>query len=60
LQARQEAIVRAALKVGSVALLVLGGAHDLSGSVRRLAGGDCEYLRVSTQRYAEFAEGGGG
>jgi hypothetical protein len=52
-------MVRAALKAGPVAVLVLGGAHDLSGAVRRLAGGDCEYLRVTTARYAEFVEGGG-
>jgi hypothetical protein len=59
LQARQDAMVRAALEGGPVAVLVLGGAHDLSGAVRQLAPGDCEYLRVTTARYAEFAERGG-
>jgi hypothetical protein len=29
-----------------VALIVLGAAHDLSGSVRRVGGG-CEYIRVA-------------
>jgi hypothetical protein len=43
-----------------MAVLVLGGAHGPSGAVRRLAPGDCEYLRVTTARYAEFADGGGG
>jgi hypothetical protein len=52
------AVARTALQAGPVAVLVLGGAHDLSGAVRRLAPGDCEYLRVTPARYAEFAEGG--
>jgi hypothetical protein len=37
--------VQAALKDGTFALIILGGAHDLSESVRRHAGGLCEYLR---------------
>jgi hypothetical protein len=52
-------MVRAALQSGPVAVIVLGGDHDLSGAVRRLAPGDCEYLRVTPARYAELAEGGG-
>jgi hypothetical protein len=59
LQARPEAMVRAALKVRPVAVLILGGAHDLSGAVRRLAPSDCEYLRATPARYAAFAEGVG-
>lgn len=50
---REDANVRAALDAGPFALIVLGGAHDLSGSVRRLAG-DCEYVRVTTRAYREF------
>jgi hypothetical protein len=38
-----------------VALIILGAAHDLSGSVRR-GGGTCEYLRVTTRRVREFAD----
>lgn len=51
---REDAMVRAALDGGPFALVVLGGAHDLSDSVRRIAGGDCEYIRVTTKAYREF------
>jgi hypothetical protein len=37
-----------------VALIILGAAHELSGSVRRAGG--CEYVRVTTRRVREFAE----
>ena len=40
---------------GPFALIVLGGGHDLSESVRRLSGGSCEYLPVTTARYREVA-----
>ncbi len=56
LRARQEAIVRGLAAQGvPCAVIVLGGAHDLSGSVRRLAPG-CEYLRVTLKSYPR--EGG--
>jgi hypothetical protein len=51
---REDAQVKAALDDGPCSLVVLGGAHDLSGSVRRVAGGDCEYVRVTTRSYREF------
>ncbi len=54
-RARQDAQVRAALKSGPVAVIVLGGSHELSESVRA-ASGQCEYLRVTTRRYREVAE----
>jgi hypothetical protein len=54
LSARHDAQVRAALKDGAFALVILGGAHDLTESVRR-HGGPCEYLRMTTERYREFA-----
>jgi hypothetical protein len=54
LSARHDGQVRAALKDGTFALVLLGGAHDLTQSVRR-HGGSCEYLRVRTERYREFA-----
>jgi hypothetical protein len=47
--------VRAALKRGPCSVLLLGGGHDLSATVRRLGRGDTEYLRVITRRYAQFA-----
>jgi hypothetical protein len=40
-------------------MLVLGGGHGLSSAFRRLGGGDTEYLRVITRRYAQFAGEGG-
>jgi hypothetical protein len=48
--------VRAALANGFVSVLILGGTHDLSASVQRLAGGTAEYLRVTWERYREFGE----
>ena len=55
-RAREEAQVRAALKAGPVAIIVLGGAHDLGDSVRALGRGRCAYVRVTTTRYREVAE----
>jgi hypothetical protein len=48
--------VKAALKQGPVAVLILGAAHDLSGSVRRIAHGRCEYIRVTPSRVKELLE----
>lgn len=36
------------------ALIVLGGSHDLSGSVRRVGCGRCEYIQLTTRRFKEF------
>jgi hypothetical protein len=47
--------VKAALGSGPCALLVLGGGHDLSASVRRLDNGNVQYIRVTTKLYKEFA-----
>jgi len=55
LMARRDAQVKAVLARGPLALIVLGGAHDLSDSVRRLGGGHCEYIRVTTRRFLEFS-----
>lgn len=52
-EARHDAQVKHATSGGPVAVIVLGGAHDLSASVRRL-GVNCEYLRVTTRRYREI------
>jgi len=54
-EARHDFQVRSALKSGPCSLLVLGGGHDLGAAVRRLGGGDMEYLRVLTRRYTQFA-----
>ena len=53
--ARHDAQVKAVLAHGPFALIVLGGGHDLAESVRRLSGGSCEYLRITTRRYGEVA-----
>jgi hypothetical protein len=55
LKALHDGQVKAALKGGVFALVILGGAHDLSESVRSHAGGLCEYLRVTTRGYQVFA-----
>jgi hypothetical protein len=58
MRARHDAQVKLAMTQGPVALLLLGGAHDLSDSVRRLAPG-CEYVRVTTWLYRELTGGPG-
>lgn len=56
LSARRDAQVKAVLDEGAFRLIVLGGFHDLSASVRRLGLGKCEYLRITTRRFKEFSE----
>lgn len=56
-EARHDGQVRRALAAGPCAVLVLGGAHDLSASVRRLGGGSTEYIRVTPKRYAAATGG---
>jgi hypothetical protein len=56
IEARHDAQVRAVMKEGPVAVIVLGGSHDLTGSIQRIGGGKCEYLRVTTKRFKEIAE----
>jgi hypothetical protein len=51
--ARESAIVEAALQY-PIAVIVLGGAHDLSEHVRRLGRGQAEYIRVTPRRYVEI------
>jgi hypothetical protein len=46
-------MVRAALARGPCALIVLGGGHNLTQSVRRVAGPDCEYVRLAVASYPE-------
>lgn len=55
LEARHDAQLRELVVAGPVCVIVLGGAHDLSQSVRR-AGNGWEYLRVTTAAYREIGE----
>ena len=55
-EARHDAQVQLAMKEGPVAVIVLGGSHDLTGSIQRLGGGNCEYLRVTTKSYREIGK----
>lgn len=52
--ARRDAQVRNALKHGPFALVVLGGAHDVSANARRLTDGRCECIRVTTWKFKEL------
>jgi hypothetical protein len=54
-EARHDAQVKRALASGPCSVLVLGGGHNLSASVRRLSGGTTEYVRVTTRRYKQAA-----
>jgi hypothetical protein len=49
---REDAIVRNLLSAGPVAVVVLGGGHDLSDNVPE----DCEYVRVVTKQYRQAVE----
>lgn len=53
-RAREDAQVKAVLDKGPFGLIILGGAHDLSDSVRQHVG--CEYIQVTTKRFKEFAD----
>src|SRR5262249_16458738 len=57
LAARQDGIVKLATAKEPFALIVLGGSHDLSESVRGVGDGRCEYIRVRTRRVRQFAGG---
>ena len=43
------------LKGASFGLMILGGDHDLSESVRRIGGGRCEYVKVTMGRFNQAA-----
>jgi hypothetical protein len=57
LDARHDGQVRAALKSGPCSFIILGGDHDLSGSVQRIGAGSTEYVRVTTRLYKEVSGG---
>lgn len=56
-EARHDGQVKRALAAGPCAVLVLGGGHDLSASIRRLGGGTTEYIRLTPKQYTEAAGG---
>ena len=55
IEARQTAQAKRLLAGGKFALIVLGGAHDLSDNLDRLSEGKAEYIGVVMQRWQEFA-----
>lgn len=55
LEAREDAIVRNTLKHGPVAILLLGGSHDLRDNLKRIEPG-AELIVVKVKAYSEFAE----
>lgn len=56
IEKREDYIVRQMLKTGKSAVVVLGGAHDLTNNVKRLGGGQVGLIVVTTQAYRQFAE----
>lgn len=56
IEKREDHIVRQMLKTGKTAVVVLGGAHDLTDNVKRLGGGKVGLIVVTTQAYRRFAE----
>jgi hypothetical protein len=54
-RAREETQVRLLLAGDPVAVIVLGGDHDLSQPLRSLTEGRAEYLRVTTSMFRRFS-----
>jgi len=54
--ARSAGQVRELLKAGTMTVIELGGSHDLSAAVKRVADGKCEYLRVTTRRAKQLLD----
>ncbi len=50
---REDHMIRTVLKAKGVALVVLGGAHDLTDNVRELATGKTTLIVVTTKQYAQ-------
>ena len=49
IESREDAQVRYLLKSSGTAVVILGGAHDLTNNVDRLSNGKCQYVRVTTR-----------
>lgn len=56
---REDAIVRSILDGERVAVIVLGGDHDLADNLQRLSDGSCQYVRIEAKRYREVRCGEG-
>jgi hypothetical protein len=56
MERREDAIVKNLLNVEAMSVVVLGGAHDLTDNLGRLAGGCCRYIRVETNAYHEASQ----
>jgi len=56
--AHNDARLRRAMAGNPVAVVILGGEHDLSAAVRRLGGGATEYIRVTPLAYDNSVAGG--
>lgn len=54
--AREDAVVRTLLKAGPLAVIVMGGAHDLADNAERLSHGTCEVITVTMKAYQKVAE----
>jgi hypothetical protein len=54
IEAREDAQVRLLLDGEPVAIIILGGAHDLSDNVERLSGGTAEYIRVEVKAWKQI------
>lgn len=55
IETRQDAQVRRLLQADRCSLVILGGAHDLSDNIDRISCGTCEYVKITTRWYREFA-----
>ncbi|WP_417396888.1 hypothetical protein [Gimesia chilikensis] len=52
---REDAIARNLLKADGVAVIILGGGHDLTDNIKR-AGGSCKYERVTVPKYEDVVK----
>ncbi len=54
IEAREDAQVRLVLDGGPVAVIILGGAHDLSDNLERQSDGKAEYIRVKVKAWKQI------
>ena len=59
IEAREDAQVRLMLGNGPVAVIILGGAHDLSDNLERLSSAKAEYIRVEVKAWKEITASNG-
>ncbi len=53
---RENATVKKLLAAKPCAVVLFGGLHNFSNNVEQLSNGTCEYIRVTTRRYRQFAD----